>query len=253
MTLVVNDPSPPGTRRRTQTILVVDDDPDIQLVLQFALEDAGYRPLPAPTGEAGLLIAHEAEPDAALVDLRLPGLHGLDLIPSLRARSPMPILIITAQTAGPDTTTALTLGADDYLTKPFTTRDLLHRLSTQLTTPTPADAGDGRLRLTPTGQVLLDGEPMALTCTERRLLVALVTANGRAVGPNELLRDVWGYRSPGDHTVVTAMINRLQDRLVNAGAPDVLTPAAHGTWRLTSSRPDPCGDRTPAPVGDHGP
>ena len=234
MTLVVSEPSPSGTRRRTRSILVVDDDPDIQLVLQFALEDAGYRPLPAPTGEDGLLIAHEADPDAALVDLRLPGLHGLDLIPSLRATSPMPILIITAQTAGRDTTTALTLGADDYLTKPFTTRDLLHRLSTQLTTPspTPADAGDGRLRLTPTGQVLLDGEPVTLTCTERRLLAALVTANGRSVGPNELLRDVWGYRSPGDHTVVTSMINRLRDRLVTAGAPDLLTNAAPGTWRL---------------------
>ena len=167
MTLVVSDPSPPGTRRRTRSVLVVDDDPDIQLVLQFALEDAGYRPLPAPTGEAGLLIAHEADPDAALVDLRLPGLHGLDLIPSLRATSPMPILIITAQTAGRDTTTALSLGADDYLTKPFATRDLIHRLTTQLATPTPADAGDGRLRVTPTGQVLLDGEPVTLTCAER--------------------------------------------------------------------------------------
>lgn len=233
MTLVVSDPSPPGTRRRTRSVLVVDDDPDIQLVLEFALEDAGYRPLPAPTGEAGLLIAHEADPDAALVDLRLPGLHGLDLIPSLRATSPMPILIITAQTAGRDTTTALTLGADDYLTKPFATRDLIHRLTTQLTTPTPADVGDGRLRVTPTGQVLLDGDPLTLTCAENRLLGALITANGRSVGPNELLRDVWGYRSPGDHTVVSAMINRLQDRLTTAGAPDLLTKGAYGTWRVT--------------------
>lgn len=67
MTLVVSDPSPHGSRRRTRSVLVVDDDPDIQLVLQVALEDAGYRALPAPTGEAGLLIAHEAEPDAAPV------------------------------------------------------------------------------------------------------------------------------------------------------------------------------------------
>lgn len=238
MTLVVSDPSPPGTRRRTRSVLVVDDDPDIQLVLEFALEDAGYRPLPAPTGEAGLLIAHEADPDAALVDLRLPGLHGLELIPSLRARSPMPILIITAQTAGRDTTTALTLGADDYLTKPFATRDLLHRLTTQLTTPVvaPAVAGPGRLRITSTGDVLLDGEPVTLTCAEHRLLAALVTANGRSVGPNELLREVWGYRSPGDHTVVTAMINRLQDRLTTAGAPDLLTTGAHGTWRVNPAR-----------------
>ena len=237
MTLVVSEPSPSGTRRRTRSVLIVDDDPDIQLVLEFALEDAGYRPLPAATGEDGLLIAHEADPDAALVDLRLPGLHGLDLIPSLRATSPMPIVIITAQTAGRDTTTALGLGADDYLTKPFATRDLLHRLDTQLTGPTlpPVDAGDDRLRFTPTGQVLLDGEPVTLTCTERRLLVAMVTANGRSLGPNELLRDVWGYRSPGDHTVVSAVINRLQDRLVTAGAPDLLTAGAHGTWRVNRS------------------
>jgi hypothetical protein len=78
--LVVSDPRSPGTRRRTRSVLVIDDDPDIQLVLEFALEDAGYRPLPAPTGEAGLLIAHEADPDAALVDLRLPGLRGLDRV-----------------------------------------------------------------------------------------------------------------------------------------------------------------------------
>lgn len=241
MTLVVSEPSPSEARRRTRSVLVVDDDPDIQLVLEFALENAGYRPLQAATGEDGLLICHEADPDAALVDLRLPGLHGLELIPSLRATSPMPIMIITAQTAGRDTTTALTLGADDYLTKPFTTRDLLHRLSTQLTppSPTPPDAGDGHLRIAPTGQVLLDGEPVTLTCTERRLLAVLVSANGRSVGPNELLRDVWGYRSPGDHTVVTSMVRRLQDRLTTAAAPDLLTTGTPGTWRMNPEPPRP--------------
>jgi DNA-binding response OmpR family regulator len=241
VTLAVSDPSPPAARRRTRSVLVIDDDPDIQLVLEFALEDAGYRPLPAPTGEAGLLIASETTLAAALVDLRLPGLHGLDLIPSLRATSPMPILVITAQTAGRDTTTALCLGADDYLTKPFATRDLIHRLTTQLTTLTPAPgvAGPGRLRITSTGDVLLDGEPVALTCAEHRLLVALVTANGRSVGPNELLGDVWGYRSPGDHAVVTSMVNRLQTQLATAGAPRLLATGAHGTWRVNLAPTEP--------------
>jgi DNA-binding response OmpR family regulator len=75
----------------------------------------------------------------------------------------------------------------------------------------------------------------ALTCTEQRLLVALVTANGRSVGPNELLREVWGYRGPGDppgdHTVVPAVINRLQDRLATAGAPHLLVAGGSGTYR----------------------
>jgi DNA-binding response OmpR family regulator len=233
VTSVVSDPTAFGTRPNTRSVLVIDDDPDIQLVLDFALEDAGYQPLPAPTGEAGLLIAAETPPDAALVDLRLPGLHGLDLIPTLRATSPMPILVITAQTAGPDTTTALRLGADDYLTKPFAPRDLIHRISTQLTTPTLPSTPAGRLRADPDrGRLMLDGEPLALTCTERRLLAALVAANGRSVGPTELLHEVWGYRSPGDHTVVTSMINRLQDRLAAAGAPQLLVTGSFGTYRM---------------------
>jgi DNA-binding response OmpR family regulator len=233
VTSVVSDPTAPGTRPDTRSVLVIDDDPDIQLVLDFALEDAGYQPLPAATGEAGLLIATETPPDATLVDLRLPGLPGLDLIPTLRATSPMPILVITAQTAGPDTTTALRLGADDYLTKPFAPRDLLHRISTQLTTPTLPDQTAGRLCADPDhGRLLLDGEPLALTCTERRLLTALAAADGKSLGPNELLREVWGYRSPGDHTVVTSMITRLQARLTAAGGTDVVIHGAHGTWRI---------------------
>lgn len=231
MTSVASDPIAtlqPGTG----SVLVIDDDPDIQFVLQFALEDAGYQPLPALTGEAGLLIATETAPDAALVDLRLPGLHGLELIPSLRATSPMPILVITAQTAGPDTTTALRLGADDYLTKPFVPRDLIHRITTQLATPAVAGTTAPHLQVDPhSGQVILNGVPVALTCTERRLLVALIAANGRSVGPTELLREVWGYRAPGDHAVVTSMITRLQDRLTTAGAPHLLV-ASGGTCRV---------------------
>jgi DNA-binding response OmpR family regulator len=221
------------TRPDTPSVLVIDDDPYIQLVLDFALEDAGYQPLPAPTGKAGLLIATETPPDAALVDLRLPGLHGLDLIPTLRATSPMPILVITAQTAGPDTTTALRLGAEDYLTKPFGPRDLLHRIRTQLATPTLPSTAAGRFRVDPDrGWVLLDGEPLVLTCTERRLLAALIGANGRSLGPTELLREVWGYRSPGDHTVVSCMVDRVQGRLTDAGALRLLVKGGLRIYRL---------------------
>jgi DNA-binding response OmpR family regulator len=220
-----------GTAALAGSILVIDDDPDIQLVLQFALEEAGVTPVPALTGEQGLLIAAEARVDAALVDLRLPGLHGSELIPTLRAGSPMPILVITAQIEGAATTTVLGLGADDYLSKPFAPRDLIDRLTAQLDPNAPAPITAGRLSLdVPDGPIRLDGRPVELTRVERRLLAALMAAGQHALGPNELLRRVWGYRAPGDHAVVASMVARVQRRLAPSG--DGLLMAGPTGYRL---------------------
>jgi DNA-binding response OmpR family regulator len=144
----------------------------------------------------------------------------------------MPILVITAQTEGTATTAALDAGADDYLTKPFTPRDLIHRLAVQLDAHPPAPIAAGRLSVDPSdAAVRLDGRPLALTRLERRLLVALMAAAGQPLGPNELLRRVWGYRSPGDHRVVAAMIARVQRHLTPRGAGGLLVAEPPG-YRL---------------------
>lgn len=231
MTDLAHDQPTAGQQAPTRSILVIDDDPDIQLVLGFTLEEAGLRPVAAVTGEQGLQLAAEGPVDAALVDLRLPGLNGLELIPSLRARSPMPIIVITAQTEGTDTATALRLGADDYLTKPFTPRDLIRRLTAQLA-PCPAAVAWGRLAVDPTNAVRFDGRRVELTLAERRLLVTFMAAGGRALGPNELLTQVWGYPGPGDHTIVASMIGRVQDRLEQAGGAGLLVAEPPARYRL---------------------
>lgn len=129
----------------------------------------------------------------------------------------MPIIVITAQTEGAAPATALALGADDYLTKPFAPRDLIRRLTVQLTPPRPL--GTGRLTTDPdSGRPLLDGQPLPLTRVEQRLLATLLDAEGRTMGANELLRQVWGYTTPGDHTVVSSMITCIQQRLGSSGA-----------------------------------
>ena len=102
-----------------RTVMVVEDDDAIRMVLRTNLEDEGYRVLEATTAEQGLLIVQDEQPDVVLVDLRLPGIHGLDLVRSLRATSQVPIIIVTAQTDSHDVVAGLEAGADDYVTKPF--------------------------------------------------------------------------------------------------------------------------------------
>ncbi len=218
---------------RNRTVLVIDDDPDIRLVLEIALEDAGCEVIPAATGEQGLLTANEANIDLALVDLRLPGLPGLEILPTLRATSPRPLFVITAQTAGPETTQSLRRGADDYLTKPFSTRDLVRRIRAQLSVDRwPPSPCGGRLAVGDDGELELDGQPLLLTVTERHLLAHLVRAGGRAVTPTELLAEVWGYRGPGDHAVVTCMVDRVRAKLGDTATPRILLGSPDPGYRV---------------------
>jgi DNA-binding response OmpR family regulator len=220
-----------------RTILVIDDDPHIQFVLQVMLEDANLRVLPAFTAEAGLLIAAERQVDLALVDLRLPGLSGLDVLPSLRATSPMPILVITAHGEGTDVITGLDRGADDYLTKPFSRWDLITRVTSQLAGYHDGPATTvGRLQLLPEkSQVLLDGQPIALSRTEASALARLMAADGGVVSSAELLRSPWGYRRTGDNRVVASMITRLRAKLGdNPTDPQILLDEPGRGYRIST-------------------
>jgi DNA-binding response OmpR family regulator len=213
-----------------RTVMIVEDDTAIRLVLRTNLEDEGYRVLEAVTAEQGLVIVLDEAPDVVLVDLRLPGIHGLDLVRSLRATSQVPIIIVTAQIDSHDVVAGLEAGADDYVTKPFVAKELMARIRTQLRRATPAEEdGEGleegenesaeRLVCGPielrmgTAEVLRLGEPVPVSRIEFYVLAELIGAKGKVLSRDHLLRKVWGYGNAGDGRVVDNLVYRLRNKI----------------------------------------
>lgn len=199
--------------------MVVEDDDEIRMVLAVALEDEGYRVLEAESGEKALLLAQDEDPDVVLVDLRLPGIHGFDVVRTLRATSRVPIIVVTAQAESNDVVTGLEAGADDYVTKPFVTRELMARVRAQIRRAGD-DATDqdliecGPVRLHPeTAEVSVGDRFVPLSPTEYKLLAELIGARERVVSRDDLLRNVWGYRNPGDGRVVDNLVYRLRAKM----------------------------------------
>lgn len=199
--------------------MVVEDDPEIRMVIAIALEDEGFRVLEADSGERALLLAQDEDPDVVLVDLRLPGIHGFDVVRSLRATSRVPIIVVTAQADSEDVVTGLEAGADDYVTKPFVTKELVARVRAQIrrTGDEPGDEGlleCGEVKLHPdTAEASVAGRMIPLSPTEYKLLAELIGARERVVSRDDLLRNVWGYRNPGDGRVVDNLVYRLRAKM----------------------------------------
>ncbi len=203
----------------TKSVMIIEDDEGIRLVLRTALEEEGYQVLECETGEQALTLTQDEAADVVLVDLRLPGIHGLDVVRSLRATSRVPIIVVTAQVDSHDVVAGLEAGADDYVTKPFVTKELLARIRTQIrrssddsTKAGPLSCGPYELRAA-TAEVLVAGQAVALSRTEFKLLEELMEAEERVLSRDELLRNVWGYRHPGDGRVVDNLIYRLRSKI----------------------------------------
>ncbi|MGV1003458.1 MAG: response regulator [Candidatus Nanopelagicales bacterium] len=203
----------------SKAVMVVEDDPEIRMVISIALEDEGFRVLEAESGERALLLAQDEDPDVVLVDLRLPGIHGFDVVRSLRATSRVPIIVVTAQADSEDVVTGLEAGADDYVTKPFVTKELVARVRAQIrrSGDEPGDEGlleCGEVKLHPdTAEASVAGRMIPLSPTEYKLLAELIGARERVVSRDDLLRNVWGYRNPGDGRVVDNLVYRLRAKM----------------------------------------
>jgi DNA-binding response OmpR family regulator len=225
-----------------RTVMVVEDDDAIRLVLRTNLEDEGYRVLEAVTAEQGLLIMMDEKVDVVLVDLRLPGIHGLDLVRSLRATSNIPIIIVTAQTDSHDVVAGLEAGADDYVTKPFVAKELMARIRTQIRRVTPHDEEEdstqalvcGPIELHPdSAEVLRNGETVPVSRIEFYVLAELIGARGRVLSRDYLLRKVWGYGNAGDGRVVDNLIYRLRNKIEEDPAnPQLLTTVRGFGYRM---------------------
>ena len=179
------------------TVLVIDDEVQIRRLLRVTLEANGYRVLEAATGSDGIVEAAQRKPDAVVLDLGLPDLDGLTVLKRLREWSRVPVLILTVRDADDEKVAALDSGADDYVTKPFSTAELLARLRTALrhAQPLPENAvfhsGDMEVDLS-SRRITVRGKEVKLTPTEYSFLRLLVRNAGRVVTQRQILTEVWG-------------------------------------------------------------
>jgi two-component system, OmpR family, response regulator MtrA len=202
------------------SLLFIEDDDQIRLALTMALEDEGYKVREAPDGRTGLAEFAEHEADLVLLDLRLPDMSGFDVCRALRARSIVPIIIITAQTDTHDLVAGLEAGADDYVTKPVVPKELAARIRALLRRvqlrETPAMKstviGDVELRREQ-GIVLKRGQEVPLTKTEFRLICEFADHAGAVLSRDQLLERVWGYEYLGDSRLVDAHVRRLRVKI----------------------------------------
>jgi two-component system KDP operon response regulator KdpE len=200
-------------------ILVVDDEPQILRSLRTTLASHGYDVQTAATGEEALAAVEGRLPDLVVLDLVLPGLSGLEVCRRLRARSSLPIVVLSARGDERDKVAALDLGADDYLTKPFGVNELLARIRAALRRAAGArgpsavvEAGGLRVDFD-RRQVTLDAAEVRLTPTEFDLLKALVANAGRVLTHGYLLRTVWGPEYEGESQLLRVFIGQLRRKV----------------------------------------
>jgi DNA-binding response OmpR family regulator len=201
-------------------VLFIEDDDQIRLAIRMALEDEGYEIEEAEDGRSGLAAFERDEPDLVLLDLRLPDIQGFDVCRTMRARSIVPIIIVTAQTDTYDLVAGLEAGADDYVTKPVVTKELAARMRAllrraqlhEVSAPRPAHFGELELRREQ-GVVLKHGEEVPLTKTEFLLLCEFADHAGMVLSRDQLLERVWGYDYLGDSRLVDAHIRRLRVKI----------------------------------------
>jgi two-component system, OmpR family, alkaline phosphatase synthesis response regulator PhoP len=204
-------------------ILIVEDDDDIALSLKYNLEkEGGYVVATAGDGDAGLRAASQRPPDLVILDLNLPGMDGLSLCKAIRrgaATSNVPIMMLTARIEESDKIVGLEIGADDYVTKPFSMREILARtraiLRRRERVGEDADVyADDLIHLDPASHILrVDGKEVSLTRKEFDLLAALVKNRGRVLNRDQLLQRVWGHEYFGETRTVDVHIRRLRKKL----------------------------------------
>ncbi len=226
-------------------VLVVEDERQIAEIITFNLERAGYRVAVAGDGEEALEKAARENPDLVILDLMLPRLDGFSVCRHLRARSPVPILILTARSEEADKIHGLDLGADDYVTKPFSPRELVARVrallrrSGGLSQAAGAPLRFGHLEIDLAArEVRRKGEPVALTVREFELVKYLVLRPGQPFTREALLEDVWGYEYHGDLRTVDVTVRRVREKIEDDPSDPVWLLTRRGVGYLWRASPE---------------
>ena len=206
-------------------ILVVDDEPNIREVVEQYLRREGYDTIAAADGEEA--IARSADADLVVLDLMLPKIGGIEVCRQIRSKGDVPIIMLTARSEETDTLIGLGVGADDYVTKPFSPRELVARVGAVLrrAQQRPREPGEvvqvGDLRINPRMRTVeRDGKALDLTSREFDLLRFLAVNAGQVFTREQLLDQVWDYHFPGDTSTVTVQIRRLREKV----EPDPVRP-----------------------------
>jgi len=202
-----------------KTILVVDDEPIVREVVVRYLEREGYRTLEAGDGDAARSAIEQRGADLVVLDVMLPGTDGLELCRWIRSRSELPVIMLTARGEEVDRIVGLELGADDYLTKPFSPRELAARVRSVLRRSQPSGAPSERIDF---GEVVLEretreahkaGTELGLTAKEFDLLWFLASHPRRVFSRDQLMTGVWGYEAALDSGTVTVHVRRLREKI----------------------------------------
>jgi DNA-binding response OmpR family regulator len=200
-------------------VLLVDDDGRLREIVGMALEGEGYRVSGAESAEDAMAVLEHEDPDLMILDVMLPGRDGFELCREIRKRSPLPILMLTAKTDTVDVVVGLESGADDYVTKPFVTKELVARIRallrrTRSPEPTPKKLTVGPLEIRPeAAAVLKRGEEIHLTKTEFRLLLTMASRPNQVFTREILLQQVWEYDYFGDSRLVDVHVRRLRGKI----------------------------------------
>jgi DNA-binding response OmpR family regulator len=205
-------------------ILTVDDDLELLSLIGFALRQAGYLVIEAGDGPTALQIFEREQPDLAILDVNLPGLSGFEVCRKIRAQAATPIMMLTVHNTEEDEVKGLDLGADDYLTKPFSPRTLLARVRALLRRGEATLAeGETKDRTTAAGDIALDpenqtvsvrgGASVRLTNLEFRLAQYLLVNADHTIPMERLTQHVWGYRGTGDRQLLKQLVHRLRQKI----------------------------------------
>ena len=232
-----------ATKANTVTALVIDDEPQIRRLLTISLEAGGYRVITANSGQEGLVLAAQHRPEVIILDLGLPDLSGLEVLKRLREWTQTPVLMLPVQDAEADKIAALDAGADDYVTKPFNTGELLARLRAA---PRHADKARAEEPVFQSGELVVDlvarrvtrkGQPVKLTATEYALLRLFIQHAGKVLTHRQILREVWGPTHEAHTHYLRVYLAHLREKLEkNPASPALLLTESGVGYRL---RPAP--------------
>jgi DNA-binding response OmpR family regulator len=219
-------------------ILAADDDRDLRELIGFTLAQAGYLVLKAGDGPSALRTFDEESPDLVVLDINMPGASGFQVCEAIRKRSRVPVIMLTVRGEEEDLVRALELGADDYLTKPFSPRTLLARIKALLRRAGMENAAPlavGRITLDIEEHTVRIGsaEPVRLTKLELRLLQMLLANAGHTVSSDRLLIQVWGHRNSGDRQLLKQLVHRLRQKIeADPAVPQFLQTASGAGYKL---------------------
>lgn len=226
------------TEPEKNTVLIIDDEPQIRRLLRVTLEANGYQVVDAANGQEGLVQAAQCRPQVVLLDLGLPDMDGVEVLKRLREWSRVPVIILSVRDRDAEKAAALDAGADDYVTKPFGSAELLARLRVAMrhsekSTEAPIFRS-GPLVVDLTGRhVTMAGKEISLTVTEYNLLRLLVRHAGKVLTHRFLLREVWGPNSENQNHYLRVYMARLREKLeTDASQPQIILTEPGVGYRL---------------------